>query len=168
MLLDYPAPCVTDRQADIEAKCQVFASQILDLIAARELEEGGESTNWHKSIHDFEQIESYFNILPDYFDDGEDEMKLEMLRLALARNYALTAAYLWDGESGSRKGREMVLRVARLLIETSYDANGREWMCEMEPYMQERLRGLVEAWKGSEEEEVRRVGYEVELKFLAK
>ena len=159
MLLDFPVPSATDRQADTKAKCQLFSRQLLTVIAAQHDHYVSGSDG---GIVVFQHVRTYLALWPGAALEGD----CAVLKRALARNMLLAATYLWEGNLEIGKEWGIVLRVAKVLVEEACAAEGSAGLGLMEGYVRERVQSMVEMWRWSEEEEVRRVGWELGLRVL--
>jgi hypothetical protein len=168
-LLDYPFPTRNDKDEDREKKCGVFATQLSAIV--------NELSGSRVCRGKLDQLETY--LASDAVSSTADRSptrqlgkslryeKRDPLREALMNNRIITAVYLGDITqtrlSWLTRFDLLKVEVAGMLI----GVVGEDWK-DVNTDMRGRLKGVLEMWKGCENEEVRRKGWEVEEKYLGK
>jgi hypothetical protein len=172
LLLDYPWPSKSADEEEKERKCKVFAQQIAALIEEMSV------ALYHNYLA---QIKHYLSLDPvsTPSEPWSSEKRIgkytvlyqkrdRMHELSI-NNRALTALYLGN-ISGTQEGVPELLKVevAAYLLELAELDNDEKGKESVDKKVLERLREMVQGWKESRSEDVRRFGWRFDEKFLGK
>ncbi|KAF1832327.1 hypothetical protein BDW02DRAFT_590517 [Decorospora gaudefroyi] len=172
LLLDYPWPSSNDKATDRERKCLVFANQlsgIVDEISSLPIQHTALDQLFfylasdNLSCNAARPTRRHFSRLLNYHNR-------DALHEALINNRILTAVYLGDITkprlswlTGPELLRVDVASDLVMLVKTYLEEN--EGVVDED--VRAALRGLVESWKGSDNEGVRRRGWKIEMTYTA-
>lgn len=150
MGLDFPLPSKDSTDGDIEEQCKAFAQQLSEVV-----EETVRGTKlYHGKIN---HLKAYLHLDPT----TNSTSKSSSHRLNIGQIRLFTALHLGAIDTGTTRLRFLtaadVFRVELAAGLLSMVVGGKGW--ESKGKMEERVKKMVEGWKGCDVEEVRRLGW---------